>query len=140
MEGGEGLEKKSKLTSVGEVYLALKSTDNHFRLDKFLNKEGSPYHRSINFFQLTCISYSSDIITEVSQSRDNSRYTLRHTSQFLIRLINTNFGGIETFPGSIYLVKNNIRDTRTMCEIYSKLTVRTPERLQWQGYEVHSRP
>ena len=126
MEGGGGLEKKSKLTSVGEVYLALKSTDNHFRLDKFLNKEGSPYHRSINFFQLTCISYSSDIITEVSQSRDNSRYTLRPTSQFLIRLINTNFGGIETFQVAftwskttletpeqcVKFIQNNSEDTR----------------------------
>ena len=134
------MEKKSKLTSVGEVYLALKSTDNHFRLDKFLNKEGSPYHRSINFFQLTCVSYSSDTITEVSQSRHNSRYTLRPTSQFLILLIDTTCDGIETFPASIYLVKNYIRNTRTICEIYSKLTVKTPERRQWHGYEVHSRP
>ena len=33
-------------------------------------------------------------------------------------------------PAAIYLLKVNNRNTRTRCEIYSKLTVKTPERCQ----------
>ena len=32
------------------------------------------------------------------------------------------------FPAGIYLLKVNNRNTRTRCEIYSKLTRKTPER------------
>ena len=31
-------------------------------------------------------------------------------------------------PAGIYLVKVNNRNTTTKCEIYSKLTIKTPER------------
>ena len=67
------------------------------------------------FLQLTCICYSSDIMNKISQSRDNNRYNLKHTSQFLILLINAALNGTESFPADIYLFKNNIRNTRTMC-------------------------
>ena len=32
------------------------------------------------------------------------------------------------YPAGIYLLKVNNRNTRTMCEICSKLTIKTPER------------
>ena len=32
----------------------------------------------------------------------------------------------------IYLLKVNSRNTRTWCEICSKLTIKTPERRQWR--------
>ena len=32
----------------------------------------------------------------------------------------------------IYLLKINNRNTRTMCEISSKLTIKTPERCNWR--------
>ena len=35
-------------------------------------------------------------------------------------------------PVGIYLLKVNNRDTRTRCEICSKLTIKTPERLHWR--------
>ena len=35
------------------------------------------------------------------------------------------------FPARIYLLKFNNRNTRTCCEICSKLTIKTPERHQW---------
>ena len=34
-------------------------------------------------------------------------------------------------PAGIYLFKVNNRNTRTRCEICSKLTIKTPERRQW---------
>ena len=37
-----------------------------------------------------------------------------------------------TVPAGIYLLKVNNRNTRTRCEICSKLTMKTPERLQWR--------
>ena len=35
-------------------------------------------------------------------------------------------------PAGIYLLKVNNRNTRTRCEICSKLTLMTPERHQWR--------
>ena len=36
----------------------------------------------------------------------------------------------RNYPAGIYLFKANNRNTRTMCEICSKLTIKTPERRQ----------
>ena len=38
----------------------------------------------------------------------------------------------STIPAGIYLLKVNNRNTRTRCEICSKLTIKTPERRQWR--------
>ena len=35
-------------------------------------------------------------------------------------------------PVGIHMVKVNNRNTRTRCEICSKLTIKTPERHQWR--------
>ena len=35
---------------------------------------------------------------------------------------------LAAFPAGIYLLKVNNRNTRTRCEICSKLTIKTPER------------
>ena len=43
---------------------------------------------------------------------------------------NTGWITIIHCPGGIYLFIVNIRNTRTRCEIYSKLTINIPERLQ----------
>ena len=39
-------------------------------------------------------------------------------------------------PASVYLLKVNNRNTRTRCEICSKLTIKTPERRHWRRYSV----
>ena len=39
---------------------------------------------------------------------------------------------IRLFPAGIYLLKVNKRNTRTKCEICSKLTIKTPEQCQWR--------
>ena len=36
------------------------------------------------------------------------------------------------FPAGICLLKGNNRNTRTRCEICSKLTIKTPERRHWR--------
>ena len=38
----------------------------------------------------------------------------------------------HAYPAGIYLLKVNNRNTRTRCEIGSKLTINTPERRQWR--------
>ena len=40
------------------------------------------------------------------------------------------------FPAGIYLFKVNNRNTRTTCEICSKLTIKTPERCYWRSSGV----
>ena len=37
---------------------------------------------------------------------------------------------IEIYPAGNYMFKANSRNTRTRCEICSKLTIKTPERRQ----------
>ena len=39
---------------------------------------------------------------------------------------------IRLYPVGIYLLKVNNRNIRTRCEIFSKLTIKTPERRQWR--------
>ena len=39
---------------------------------------------------------------------------------------------LPLFPAGIYLLKVTNRNTRTRCEICSKLTMKTPERRQWR--------
>ena len=36
------------------------------------------------------------------------------------------------FPADIYLFKVNTKNTKAMCEICSKLTIKTPKRLYWR--------
>ena len=43
----------------------------------------------------------------------------------------TKNGHKNHIPISIYLLKVNNRNTGTRCEIYSKLTIKTPERRHW---------
>ena len=38
----------------------------------------------------------------------------------------------DSFPANIYLLKFHNRNSRTRCEIYSKLTIKTPERRHWR--------
>ena len=40
------------------------------------------------------------------------------------------------FPAGNYMFNVNNRDTRTRCEICSKLTTKTPERRQWRRSSV----
>ena len=40
------------------------------------------------------------------------------------------------FPAGICMFKVSNRNTRTRCEICSKLTIKTPERLQWRHSDV----
>ena len=42
-----------------------------------------------------------------------------------------NLQRVEFITASIYLLEVNNRNTRTSCEIYSKLTIKTPERPHW---------
>ena len=39
--------------------------------------------------------------------------------------------GCKSFPVCNYMFKVNIRNTRTRCEICSKLTIKTPEQRHW---------
>ena len=53
-----------------------------------------------------------------------------------IKLICKMFGGmcsnLTTKPAGIYLLKVNSINTRTRCEICSKLPIKTPELRQWR--------
>ena len=44
--------------------------------------------------------------------------------------------GIIAHPAAIYLVKLNNRNTRTRCEMCSKLTIKTSERREWRRSDV----
>ena len=44
--------------------------------------------------------------------------------------------GLSIHPANIYLFKVNNRNTRKICKICSKLTIKTPERRQWRSSGV----
>ena len=41
------------------------------------------------------------------------------------------FNYTKYYPASIYLLKVNYRKAGIKCEMYSKFTIKTPERCQW---------
>ena len=43
---------------------------------------------------------------------------------------------LKRVPAGIYMFKVNNRNTRTKCEISSKLTIKTPERRYWRRFGV----
>ena len=42
----------------------------------------------------------------------------------------------KTHPVGIYLFKFNNENTRIICEIYSQLTIKTPDRRHWRRSDV----
>ena len=55
----------------------------------------------------------------------------KHTCQSLNQVTPLQSSIQTSYPASNYLFKVNNRNTRTRCEICSKLTIKTPERRQW---------
>ena len=47
---------------------------------------------------------------------------------------------MNKIPANIYLFKVNIRNTKKRCEIYSKLTIKTPERRHQNDVNTLPRP
>ena len=43
---------------------------------------------------------------------------------------------LTLYPAGIYLLKINNRNTRTRCEICSKVTIKIPERRQWRHSDI----
>ena len=54
----------------------------------------------------------------------------------LLKLLFTKLAFYETFPAGNYVIKVKNRNTRTRCEICSKLTIKTPERRKWRHFGV----
>ena len=57
--------------------------------------------------------------------RSICEFSTEEASPFLFKQYRQNY---KLYPAGIYLLKVNNRNTRTRCEICSKLTIKTPER------------
>ena len=81
--------------------------------------------------------YNNDTTLEIDNKiiEDGSELTKTFNSHY-INIVKSTTGKhptkLGTFPAGIYLLKVNNRNTRTRCEICSKLTIKTPERRQWR--------
>ena len=75
-------------------------------------------------------------IVTVSQNSYFSIIKTRSAGIFLPSGLQILWGSHGHFPTSIYLLKVNNRNTRTGCELYSKLTIKTPERRHWPHLPV----
>ena len=64
------------------------------------------------------------------EKKISGRPHMKNNSQW--RTGNKQFFEVGPKPAGIYLFKVNNRNTRTRCEICSKLTINTPERRQWR--------
>ena len=69
-----------------------------------------------------------------------STYKIRQPSKLVILWDHTTnkkkFISSNTIPVGIYLVKVNNRNTRTSCEICSKLTIKITERRHWRRFGI----
>ena len=52
---------------------------------------------------------------------------MTHSTAKVILECNSTCKEVNLFPAGIYLLKVNNRNTRTRCEICSKLTIKTPD-------------
>ena len=52
-------------------------------------------------------------------------------NRFMCKMLGRMCSKLTIKPAGIYLLKVNNKNTRTRCDIYSKLTIKTPERRQW---------
>ena len=64
----------------------------------------------------------------------SNRNFVHFTGTFTIKKTESKMGnGLKSCnPVGMNLLKVNNRNTRTRCEIYSKLTIKTPERRHWR--------
>ena len=60
---------------------------------------------------------------------------MRHFTKMSLSTLSTS-STLSTFPADNYLFKVNNRNTRTRCEICSKLTIKTAEQRQWRRFGV----
>ena len=58
----------------------------------------------------------------------SNEYTLKNKWVIFPLFLSSFSKSARTKPAGIYLLKVNNRNTRTRCEIRSKLTIKTPER------------
>ena len=73
----------------------------------------------------------SHVATESKVNIKDNRMSQFSTRSQTSVLILTKFEQIN-YPPDIYMFKVNNKNTRTSCEICSKLTIKTPERRQWR--------
>ena len=66
----------------------------------------------------------------IFKQSNNSFFTQSPTIFFSGRVL-------TTYPPGMYLLKGNNRNTRTRCEICSKLTIKTTEWRQWRRFGVY---
>ena len=86
------------------------------------------FHRFINFL----LWYSTKFLKDMKKVFQN-HFILKLNYNSLT--LNRNASG-QTAPVGIYMFKVNNRNTRTRCEICSKLTIKTPGRCHWRWFGV----
>ena len=71
-------------------------------------------------------------IDQVCVSKQHGRRELRKITGSEILSLGCFQGCVQFKVFKVNMVKANIRNTRTRCEICSKLTIKTPERRHWR--------
>ena len=94
---------------------------------------------TLNLSRMSTVSYDNKMVVNIMSSGLIQRFCLP-----VMQLIQLSFWFLTTKsiihfvakllrnPAGIYLLKVNNRNTRTRCEICSKLTIKTPERRHWR--------
>ena len=67
----------------------------------------------------------------LAQNPQNPKTSTKVSFEEDFQVLNQKFN-MRGGQAGIYLLKINNRNTRTSCEICSTLTIKTPERRQWQ--------
>ena len=95
---------------INKVFL-IKGQERFPKLERLISDEHESLHKTCKY-EIFISDPSDDPITGV---KDSSFHELSRID-----------------PALIYLLKVNNRNTRTKCEICSKLTIKTPERCHWR--------
>ena len=115
-----------------DLFLTIKSTD-------FINyaDDNTPYTTGENIYDVIgTLEETAKVMfrlftkNQMKPNADNCHLILNYSEQKEVRID----GGTSDSrnPAGIYLFKVDNRNTRTRCEICSKLTIKTPERRQWR--------
>ena len=85
--------------------------------------------RQLNPATLNRISFKRSTLSQIRRSQ--LTLVIFEWIVLLVTTFSYYLNMFSDFPAGIYLLKVENRNTRTRCEICSKLTIKTPERRHW---------
>ena len=98
----------------------------------FIRKETLAQVFSCEFYKISKNTFFTEHLWATLSVKLVDGMLIRYVFRKIICLLQIQILCFRPFPAGIYLLKFNNRNTRTRCEICSKLTIKAPERYQYR--------